>query len=727
MSFREPDPARSDVPAAVPLIALIAGLAIAPLLVNARVAVAGLLAACIASAICPRLRLAAVPLLFAAAGILLSIRVEARAGAERLQLEALDDDRFVVIEAPLERGWAARDDSFVLRASRFRANGIEVSSPVSIYVRFDPPPIDMEASVVAEGFLRENEHGLHNVSVKSVELLSYRGRLSLWHPAAWNRMLANRLDRSLATHPEEVALAEALLLGRGERLTPEMRESFRRGGTYHLLVFSGLQIAFAAGLLAALLRWFHAPRASDWLLLFFAATAPLFIGASASVSRASVAIALYALSRILRRPTSLENLWCVAALLRLAFEPHDLTDPSFHLTYAGAGALLFIGKRLLPHRWIGHALAAEVTIAPLTLHHFHQYTLGGSLLTLAMSPLIFAMLVVSALACVSPRFLDAIRLLHRLCGALNGLGLSGYFASPPLTALVAGATAAMLALASLRGRARALAIAVALLVPGLAATHRSFAARAVAHPQVTFFDVGQGDAIAIRSGESTMLVDGGRDRRLLGKLADGGIRRIDILLLTHVHPDHCGTLPEIVEQFDVRRVLVSPHRFRGACAGGLLEACSATGTPIELVRDRLRLDLPGLTATAHAADRRFRRSAENNASVVLHVAAGGRSFLLTGDIEREAELHFDDREWRADVLKVAHHGSRSSTAGAFLDLVRPRLAVISCGRRNLFGHPHPAVLDALDERRIRTWRTDRDGTVIVTVRGGRVYVHAGSR
>src|SRR5688572_18599042 len=159
--------------------------------------------------------------------------------------------------------------------------------------------------------------------------------MSPFAPESWNRMLANRLEKHAAQHPTEVALAQALLLGRGERLTEETRDSFRDGGTYHLLVFSGLQIALAAALLGALLRWLHAPRASDWLLLTFAVIAPLFIGPTASVSRASLGIGLYALSRIIKRPTSVENLWCVAALLRLMLEPRDLFEASFHLTYAG--------------------------------------------------------------------------------------------------------------------------------------------------------------------------------------------------------------------------------------------------------------------------------------------------------------------------------------------------------------------------------------------------------
>ena len=707
---------RNDVPAAFPLICLICGLAIGPHLVNPWGAALGLT---FAAALLRRWSAAAcAAALLTPFGILLALAVEARVAREHAAFAAFDPDVFVTVEAPLERDWAERDGSFVLRVSRFTANGAQFDAPMAIYARFRPPEMAMEATLHAEGFLRRNERGQYSLGVKSPSLLSYAGTLPRWHPRAWNRALANALERHADEHPDEVALAQALLLGRGERLTEEMKTSFRGGGTYHLLVFSGLQITFAAGILAALLRWLHAPRASDWLLLTFALVAPLFIGSTASVSRASIGIGLYALSRICKRPTSLENLWCVAALLRLVLEPRDLTDPSFHLTYAGAGALLFIARHTRP-RWLGCVVSAEVAVAPLTLFHFHQYALGGSVLTFVMAPLIFAMLVVSAVACLFPPLFHVMALLHRLCTMLNAFGMSGWFASPPPAAMIAGAAAALLAVAVLRARARAVALIAALLIPTAAAILRSWSQRHVEHPTVTFFDIGQGDAIALRSRTHTVLVDGGRGERILPLLAGRGIRRLDAVILSHAHPDHCEGLARVLASFDVGRIWISPRRFRGGCAAQVLESARA---PIHLVRDGDTLSLGDLTLRAHIIDSRFRRAPENNASVVLHAAAGGRTFLLTGDIEKEAELWLDDRDLRADVLKVAHHGSRSSTSPRFLDNVAPRLAVISCGRQNLFGHPHPSVLAALHERSIRTWRTDLHGTIDVAVRGGHLYV-----
>ena len=655
------------------------------------------------------LKRSAIPL-FAILGIALALQTHPQ--------PRIDSEVFTRVEVPLERDWAVRDDSFVLRASRFSANGVEYDEPVAVYARFEPPNIDMEATFRGEGFLHVSERGEYSVTIKSPVLMSYAGRLRWWQPSAWNRALANRLEAHAKGHEDEVALAQALVLGRGERLSEEMRDSFRRGGTYHLLVFSGLQIALAAALLAMLLRWLHAPRASDWLLLAFSALAPLFIGPTASVSRASIGIGLYALARILKRPTSLENLWCVAALLRLIIEPRDLTDASFHLTYAGAAALLFIGQHL-GKKWM--PLATEVTITSLTLFHFHQYALGGSLVTLLMSPLIFAMLVASMAACAWPgnAVFASIRVLHRACVFLNAFGFAGWLAAPPWMALALAAGASLLVVAFCTGRKRALLLLCVMLVP-LATSWR---ASTTPNPRVTFLDVGQGDSILVRNGATSILVDGGRERRVLPLLAERGVHHVDVVLLTHAHPDHCEGLPHVVEELGAREVWISPRRFRGDCAARLLAACIATHTPIHLLRDGEQHIVAGMRIEVALAEQTFRHSAENNSSVVLRIDAG-RRFLLTGDIEKEAELALDDRDFRADVLKVGHHGSRSSTSARFLEAVSPRIAVISCGRHNLFGHPHPSVLEALGEHRVRTWRTDLNGSIDVDVRGGHLYVES---
>ena len=625
-----------------------------------------------------------------------------------------DDTRFVTITAPLDHDWTLRN---TLRVSRFN----DTKQPLTIYARFAPPPIAMHTTIRAEGFLRRNEQGGWSLTLKSERLMSYSGELRWFDPQRWNRALTARLEPLSKDHPTEVALIEALALGRGERLGDDVRTSFRRGGTYHLLVFSGLQIALAAATLAWLLRWLHAPRASDWLLLVFAILAPLFIGPTASVSRASIAIALYAVSRILKRPTSLENLWCVAALVRLLIAPADLADCAFHLTYAGAGALLFIAGR---RAWWIAPLAAELVIVPLTLFHFHQYAIGGSVMTVVMTPLIFAMLAASALVFVFPSAIVAITLLHRACTFLNDLGshASGFYSAPPASVLIGCGLAALAVIALLKKRALPLVVLALLCV--------STVFKPIHHreTEVTALDVGQGDSIVVRADDKVLLVDGGpRPDGLVPLLVDRGIHRIDVVALSHAHPDHCGGLPAVIENLHVGAVWITPRRFRDECAQRMLDACIRTSTPVHIVREGERLALGPIHATAMTQEMTFRRSPENNSSLVLRVQLQSRRLLLTGDIEREAESALLDRIGKCDILKVAHHGSRSSSTAAFLDAAQPRIALISCGRHNLFGHPHPSVIDELRQRGVQVRRTDRDGSITIAIEGRQIDTFGGGR
>lgn len=252
--------------------------------------------------------------------------------------------------------------------------------------------------------------------------------------------------------------------------------------------------------------------------------------------------------------------------------------------------------------------------------------------------------------------------------------------------------------------------------------------------EVWFLDVGQGDSELIRTpGGRTMLVDGGPQsagEAVLGDLRRLGVQRLDWVVGTHPHEDHIGGLIDVLSPIPAGQVLDSGFSYPSTVLRRYLQLIKEKGTLFRRAEAGSALDLePGVRAefltppqpALHDTD-----SDPNNNSVVFRLTYGGVRFLFTGDMEQT------ERQWLyqhpvaaslpAEVLKVAHHGSRNGTNPEFLSRVRPRYAVISCGQNNSYGHPHPEALSALKAANVAVYRTDQMGTIHASTDGSRISV-----
>ena len=233
-----------------------------------------------------------------------------------------------------------------------------------------------------------------------------------------------------------------------------------------------------------------------------------------------------------------------------------------------------------------------------------------------------------------------------------------------------------------------------------------------------------------------MLIDGGTREagpRVVSYLRQQGIKRVDMLLVSHAHEDHLGGLPLVISSFPVGRAYLSPGEHTTTAYADLLEALVAKKIPTQLGKagqEVFRGSWPGRGSVVGvlvgpAGD----YSDLNDSSLVLRLHYGEVAFLFTGDAGAEAE---DDmlaagRSLRADVLKVAHHGSSHSTSSEFMQRVRPRVAVISVGAGNPFGHPAPTVMRRLEKVGITVYRTDCDGDILALTDGKDLQIRCGSR
>lgn len=244
---------------------------------------------------------------------------------------------------------------------------------------------------------------------------------------------------------------------------------------------------------------------------------------------------------------------------------------------------------------------------------------------------------------------------------------------------------------------------------------------------VYFIDVGQGDCtLLISPNGKTMLIDAGgvhafsKIRYTLDKLS---IERIDVAICTHMHEDHIGGMAEVVEHFPVGQMFLSPYDIESASYAHLIDVINDNHVPASSAYAGLNalIDWDELCEVRILSPYETHYTDENDTSMIVRVKFGNNAVLITGDAGETAEYlalkALPHKLFHADVLKVAHHGSRTATSKKFLNRVNPSIAVISVGNDNPYGLPDEEILARLEETGTRIYRTDRDGTVLITLDG----------
>ena len=528
-------------------------------------------------------------------------------------------------------------------------------------------------------------------------------------------------------------------------------EALRAAGLSHLLAVSGFNVAVLAGVMLALARLCGAPHRAVALACVPVLLLYLLLNRDeASVRRAVIMGVAWLAGRALgRRPDLLVTL-ALSALLILVPDPAGLGDAGCLLTFAATLGLIVlspvIGGPLVTLRpgWLRPVIVTPVVAwlvtLPLGAVLFHRVAPGAIGANMIAGPLGAAAFVVTLALLVCSTFSAGLAV---LLGCLARLLVDGLFAAarvvdlaaclsyrrPDPSLVVVGIYLAALALlctgpAQHAGWVRRAALAL-LAASGLWIMAPIDSRRPPPALRISILDVGQGDAALVETpGGDRLLIDAGghaRGRFDVGErvvapaLWRRGMARLTHLALTHNDADHIGGAAAIVAAMRPAQVWVPPDWERWSASASLArlrEALRRAGSRVRLVQRGDAICLRGARIVILHPPRDWPAAAsENDASLVLRAAASGRAALFMADAGRLAESALPSALLEADMLKVGHHGSRSSSGAGFLSHVRPRLAVISCGRDNRFGHPHPEVLQALRGARARICRTDRDGTI----------------
>ncbi len=586
------------------------------------------------------------------------------------------------------------------------------------------------------------------------------------------------------TVPEpEASLLQGILLGIRSGIPDDLYEDYNATGTSHIIVISGANVAIVVTLVHRTLGRLLGKRRAYWFTVGGITLYVLLVGADAVVVRAALMGLLYVTARHLgRQATAYVSLFASAFLLTLV-HPLVLWEIGFQLSFAATlGLALFtpplehgfdrVLSRLIPAelaRKVVRALsdvlvvtlAAQVLTVPLIAHAMGRLSvvaLLANLLILPVQPAIMSLGGLATLVGLIP-FLEpvarAINLIPWLCLAYTNVVVRGMASLPAASVQIGriGAGWLVLYFSGILGavwllrRQRAFRMGVGKAKPGRLqgrAVRITLAIVAIlgllvllqlpdGRLHVAFLDVGQGDAILITTPQGQqILVDGGPSpvalTSALGQEMPFWDRSLDLVVMTHPDADHITGFTEILERFQVEGWLDNGLDSEGALCHQCEALLEEHSVPQRSVRAGTRLDLgQGLVMDVlHPQPGRLDEpdAERNNNSLVVRLEWGAISFLLTGDIEAEAERQLlgTGGSLRSNVLKVAHHCSAGSSTVEFLAAAAPSVAVISVGAENTVGHPRPEVLDRLAQQGVKVLRTDEQGTVEFTTDGRRLWV-----
>lgn len=647
----------------------------------------------------------------------------------------------------------------------------------------------------------------------------------------WRARLQQQIDARFA--PETAGVLDATLLGNRYNLSYSASERFREGGTFHVLVISGLHISFIGGLMFLLMRRLTRRRLAQFMLPAVIVWAySIAVGADASVVRAALMFTFAGLATIVFRQSNSLNALGAAALVLLIHSPKELFDPSFQLTFLSVLAIVVIAWPLLlklsaigswypsrstPYppacsrvlktcceflfwreqkwtqelarsshkyrlfkseaaRWAGRyhvqpvlrymfgavvvSASVQLMLLPLMIVYFHRLSLSSLVLNIVVSALLAALVAVAVLALIvsqvsvglsAPliKLADAIdwMMVHSVdpfsSFGLASLRLPEYSGPASLIYAIYYLPLLFLVVAllhwqplgsrlqrecKLRRYVPSLSCAQLLLLLVLV-LHPLSTARADGRLRVDFLDVGQGDSALITMPDgTTLLVDAGGNSidaaRRIGETVVSeylwwrGLSHIDYVLATHADADHIDGLNDVLKNFSVRAALIARRPANDTEFVKFSKSLTQTKTYSEAIQagDMIRFGDVKVDVLWPPSDG---DKWTNNDSIVLKIQLGKHSILLTGDIEQAAEkaLLASQQQLRADILKVPHHGSKTSSTEGFILATKPNVAIISVGRNSRFGHPHKDVVERWQTNGATVLTTGKCGTITIITDG----------
>lgn len=548
---------------------------------------------------------------------------------------------------------------------------------------------------------------------------------------------------------EEGNLLLAILLGDKDKLSEDIQESFKTSNLSHMLAVSGAHVSYIIlGLTYVLQNSIIGKKNGKIVCIIFLLAFMAITNFTPSVTRACIMAILTLFSSIIYRKSDVYTNISVAALITLIFNPYSLLDLGFQLSYGGTIGIIIFIKRIQEKKsnskvinYIKQmalvSIYANIIIIPIMMYHFNTVSLTFIISNIMASPIlgiivitgflfIIASITVKPLTRLIAIFIKPIlSILIKISQICSKLPFSNILVVTPYMFNVISYYAIILYCIKSKKNNKC-KIIICLLIVLILINFIIYI-----YPQklrIFFIDVGQGDStLIITPDKKTVLIDGGGsdsfdvgEKVLLPYLLDRRILKVDYVLISHFDTDHCGGILTIMEKVKVKNIIISEQaehsenyeRFKKLMIHKKIRL-------IEVKKgDKIKIGRYSEFKILFPTSRLLSENPLNNNSIVAQFNYNNFKMLFTGDIEKLAEqqiLKTEKAEIRADILKVAHHGSKTSSIPEFIKAVRPKIALIGVGKNNTFGHPNQQTIKNLENIKCRIYRTDLQGEIIIKI------------
>lgn len=606
-----------------------------------------------------------------------------------------------------------------------------------------------------KNYLKINKiYGIIRVDLYTNIIIKHQKNLSNF------KLLIHKIREKLKQNIQELltketyALGIGILIGDNSRINEKIVEDFKNSNLSHMLAVSGTHINYVVLTVSILFTKKRAGIKAQrvvtiMMMLFFMELTQM----TSSVVRAGISCIIYMLASLLYRKADVINAMAISTLLILLNNPFKLFDIGFQLSYAGTlGIILFCKLINIPIKnkslkylkdSIIISISANIFIIPIMMYQFNTISLTFILSNLLAGPLLGISIILEIIvllisfmsiniAAIPAKVLNILLILIiNIANWFSNIEISKiYVITPKIISIVAYYLICVAIILKQKNRKIIVIIMLTVLIINLFPTPKKL--------RINFIDVGQGDSTLIRTETNkVILIDSGGstasssfdvgNKVLLPYLLDRRIKKIDFIIVSHFDADHCQAFETVIDNINVRKVVVCKQSMITQEYLNIINKCKKKNIKIIVVErgDKLKIDKRTEFEILHPGER-FLDDGKGglNANAIVckmnYKLNNGKIFsiLFTGDIEVEAEKELEQvygKKLKADILKIAHHGSKTSSREEFIKLVSPKIALIGVGENNKFGHPADITLERLEKENVKVYRTDQMGEVSITI------------